>query len=830
MIKSNNQLNNQLYNQFTYNLADPSDEQINIINQFQTHNLIVDSVAGSGKTTSILHLAKSNLAHNILCLTYNARLKFETREKVCYLGLTNIEIHSYHAFAVKYYTSQAINDVGMKNFIKNNTKPSKPFTYDILIIDECQDMTPLYYELICKLLKDSNNNTHICLLGDQYQSIYEFNKADQRYITMADKLFGSYNNMPWQTLNLSESFRLNQPTVDFLNKVLLHTDRIRSSKLSPFKPRYLICDTFAKSSSGPLTELKYYLNLGYEPADIFILAPSVRNLQSPARNLENAIKTKLNLPIFVPASDDDKIDEAVYANKLVFSSYHQVKGLERKVVIIFGFDRTYFEFFKKDKSLYICPNEIYVAVTRNLERLTVIHHFENDYLPFINRLLLPTYADIIKRDKLCPKIRHVKKVDISVTDLTRHLPQDVITECLNFVSMKKIKPKQALIPIDFKSKQKYGYESHSEITGTMIPAYFEYLKNNTMSIYDELIKLLQTEDDLKFLLDKNKSVVQIIDDFIDDDYQSKTETKTQLVSTSETNQDPIYDLMQINLTNKRIDEFLFVSNIWTAFKGGYIYKVDQIINYDWLDQEILNQCITRLNNLGISDLTTFEIKFTATNRPELLERRLSGFVDCLDKYNIYEFKCVNELTSEHFLQVAIYAYLHMVKLEIDNVVLPTHTIYTYKYKQIGKIITVCSNQTYLVQTAKKEMKIKLKTPKNIGQNVVFYTTHIGKVCQTINNKSIDQQSDNLIQMTENITQCQHFITHTDIIDAKLEQLTPKYYLYSILSDELWEISSDLSKLSQMIDYLFKFKFLNKKTVTDSEFFEAQYKIQAKYII
>ena len=63
-------------------------EQNNIIEQLAlNNNVVVDSVAGSGKTTSNLHIASFFSNMNILLLTYNSKLKLETREKVQKLGI-----------------------------------------------------------------------------------------------------------------------------------------------------------------------------------------------------------------------------------------------------------------------------------------------------------------------------------------------------------------------------------------------------------------------------------------------------------------------------------------------------------------------------------------------------------------------------------------------------------------------------------------------------------------------------------------------------------------------------------------------------------------------
>jgi hypothetical protein len=40
---------------------------------------------------------------------------------------------------------------------------------DILIVDEAQDLTPLLYELVLRICKDSPSPPQLVILGDQYQ-------------------------------------------------------------------------------------------------------------------------------------------------------------------------------------------------------------------------------------------------------------------------------------------------------------------------------------------------------------------------------------------------------------------------------------------------------------------------------------------------------------------------------------------------------------------------------------------------------------------------------------------------------------------------------------
>ena len=331
-----------------------SEEQHEVIQNLKNSNVLVDSVAGSGKTTTSLHIAKNYMDQKILLLTYNANLKIDTRQKVITHNISNMEVHSFHSFCVKYYNRNCYNDSVMKKMMNSILKPLNNFDYDIIIVDELQDLTILYYRLLCQIYKDNQvfnkKSAKICILGDKCQSIYQFNDADARFIIRGDTLF-NFNNLSWKKTNLSYSFRITHEMAKFINKCMLKSDRIKSEKVTPNKPKYIICDCFKPAVI--FEEVKYFLDKGYKPSDIFILAPSVKKGKQPIRMLENEIKGTLkDIPIYVPTCDEEKVDNDVIEGKMVFSTFHQVKGLERKVVIVFNFDDSYFKFYGDRRDLY----------------------------------------------------------------------------------------------------------------------------------------------------------------------------------------------------------------------------------------------------------------------------------------------------------------------------------------------------------------------------------------------------------------------------------------------------------------------------------------------
>ena len=118
-------------------------------------NVVVDACAGSGKSTTILSIAKELTGKKILQFTYNSQLRFDVKENIRKMRLKNLEVHTYHSFAVKYYSDQAHTDTGIRVSLREKKSPRNPIPpVDIIVLDECQDMTPLYFELIVKMSKD----------------------------------------------------------------------------------------------------------------------------------------------------------------------------------------------------------------------------------------------------------------------------------------------------------------------------------------------------------------------------------------------------------------------------------------------------------------------------------------------------------------------------------------------------------------------------------------------------------------------------------------------------------------------------------------------------
>jgi DNA polymerase III epsilon subunit-like protein len=223
-VEMNNIDDKESVPKITYVLPTASQKQSDVVSAIKTHNVQINSVAGSGKTTTILHIASQYKNMKILVLTYNKKLKIDSRAKVTALKLTNIEVHSYHSFCVKYYSNNCHTDFGLMAILHNNTKPTKKFKYDLIIIDESQDINDIYYSIVCKIIHDNKFVLKLCVNGDICQTIYQYNDADPRYLLYANKAF---DNNKWKTISFNESFRVTNRNARL--KLKLDNEKIQTS-------------------------------------------------------------------------------------------------------------------------------------------------------------------------------------------------------------------------------------------------------------------------------------------------------------------------------------------------------------------------------------------------------------------------------------------------------------------------------------------------------------------------------------------------------------------------------------------------------------------------
>jgi superfamily I DNA/RNA helicase len=265
-------------------------------------------------------------------------LKHEIRNKTKLMQINNLVVHTYHSLAVNYYTKYAYTDEEIKKILLNNTVCKNSDNYDVVLIDETQDMMNDYYLLVKKFIKDTKSNPQILIFGDVYQGIYEFKGSSYKFLTLANRIW----KKEFEQMTLSTSFRMTNQTAWFVNNCILGYNRINCIKDGP-KVDYYICNSYKIYEELGKNIIQMIKKEKIKEEDIFILSPSIK-ADNPYKRLENYLVAH-NYKCMTPLSDDTKLDDKIINNKIVFTTYHQSKGRERKVVILYNFDSSYFDYY-----------------------------------------------------------------------------------------------------------------------------------------------------------------------------------------------------------------------------------------------------------------------------------------------------------------------------------------------------------------------------------------------------------------------------------------------------------------------------------------------------
>ena len=644
-----------------------SSEQQGIIDNIVLGNNVCSiSVAGSGKSTTILLLANKLKEQKILHMTYNSSLRKEFREKVEESNITNIDVHTFHSFAVRYFVSNAFTDGGIRDILLKKIQPIKEIPcYNIIVIDECQDLTPLYYRFIIYFLSLLKNKIQMIVLGDPLQSLYEFKGSDHRFLTFASKL---WSNQPFlqtpvfQHCCLKTSYRLTDQMSEFINTVLYNEkfiDTCRSgSPISYIRNNNYCIEKYI------ITIVKDIINNGELPNDIFILAASVSGINSQIKKLENLL-TENGIPCYIPYSDIEKVDERVISGKLVFSTFHTVKGRQRKYVFVIGFDNSYFEFYAKTLSKEKCPNTLYVACTRSTDHLFLIENNNRNIDRPLDFLQLGHHAmkeksfitfkgnpqSIFYEQKPMNQI-NIPIYYVTISKLVKFIPEsdlDIISPILqkifiNVSNTNRIHFDETEIPNVIQLIDG-SFEDVSDINNIVIPCiFYDIICNNTIG-ESNLYKLI-SNDMMKLKQNEHLYLKQLF--------------------------------TQLNSQCNNVSDYLFLSNFYIALKEKLYFKLKHIRKEDctWLTKNTIEKCNLFLQQCILNyqsddpftimhETTIIENEdYKHTQIDDILKKhfnecifRFTARIDFITDDAIWEIRCSSHLTIEHFLHIVIYAWL-----------------------------------------------------------------------------------------------------------------------------------------------------------------------------
>jgi len=656
-----------------------SDEQQYILNQVkQGKNVIVDAVAGSGKSTTVLSIARELPDKKILQLTYNSSLRTEIKEKVKQLKLTNLTIHTYHSLAVRHYLTSSYTDTGIRYILCNNIPAREPIPYyDIIVIDEAQDMSLVYYQLVRKFIHDMSSRIsdedsrepeikhtiQLVILGDVMQGLYEFKGSDIRFLSLADKIWASnpfLRTTEMVKCNMRMSYRITNQIKHFVNDTMLGENRMDSCREGePVKyirnSRYILEKTV-------IYEIKCLLDHGINPSEIFVLGASVKGANSNIRRMENALVSE-DIPCFVPMLEmADKIDDRVIDGKVVFSTFHCVKGRERAYVFIVGFDNGYLDYYARTLPKDRCPNTLYVGATRAMKKLYLLEsdqfvsdrplqflnqsHHEMKTKPYIHFKGIPRSIFYMKEEVLDKNNILQEKHYTTPTDMIKFIPDYVIDQISSLLDKIFLREPTEIFEVDIPTiiqTQRGYYEEVSDIIGIAIPSMY----------YD-------------FIIGEQSNVLY---DMISENIKETKKNQHGFLKTL---------FNELPRTCSNISDYLYLSNFYLSCQEKLYFKLKQIHRdeYHWISEDTMDKCRELLKNTigkeseetkptmestiihSSDDKAHLKIdEFLSQHFPIWEKFRFTARVDLITEVTVWELKCTTKISIDHLLQVVIYAWL-----------------------------------------------------------------------------------------------------------------------------------------------------------------------------
>lgn len=193
-----------------------TEEQLNVIEASSESNLVINSCAGSGKTTVLLErsaiISKNNISHKIqLLLTTNNSVVKENRERVTHKDLSietfhsfiiseilpfknnnefdvnfNEKVNTYEEWKNRFEKNNEVRgtannkadyllEYGNSLLEENNIQKYLQARYSHLFVDECQDNCINKHYIIIKLISLGLN---CMLVGDVNQNLYSWASGD----------------------------------------------------------------------------------------------------------------------------------------------------------------------------------------------------------------------------------------------------------------------------------------------------------------------------------------------------------------------------------------------------------------------------------------------------------------------------------------------------------------------------------------------------------------------------------------------------------------------------------------------------------------------------
>lgn len=378
-----------------------AEQQVFLNEALAGSNILVDACIGSGKTTAIQYLCNAYPSDKkILYLTYNKLLKLDAKSKI---KNSNVTVTNYHGYAFQCLIKVNIR-AGMSDLIQTFINYRPPVgKYDVLIIDEYQDIEQELAEMLC-IIKDSNPNIQIVAVGDMKQKVYD--KTTLNVPAFVDTFIDNRIN-----LEFTQCFRLSKEHAEKLG-------RIWNKKIVGVNPN-------CKIEKMDELEIVEFLK-DQNPSDVLCLGARYGDLSRVLNILEQEYPEKYNKnTIYASIRDNDSNGTEPHADSGIFTTFDSSKGLEKDICVVFDYTEDYWmtRIRKPQVNYEILRNIFLVAASRGKNRII----FVKSDTALLSEKTLSTYS-----------AANTKFEDMNISEMFDFKYKEDVEACYSLLKIKKL--------------------------------------------------------------------------------------------------------------------------------------------------------------------------------------------------------------------------------------------------------------------------------------------------------------------------------------------------------------------------------------------------------